>query len=168
MLRVIFDTNIYGLLIKEKDLYSIQKKICADKEFIIYGYKPIRKELRNTNKIKRQGKLKTRNLLLNLYDELTKGCYSKDSINIHNLAFKFYKLYRVYGGICNWNKSNINIDFMIVAYACFYKLYIIISNDAKTLLNKNAQKAYRQICLEENLRLPNFWTYSELKNKYDF
>ena len=51
MLRVIFDTNIYGFLLKEKDAEKIEKKIKDDKEFVVYGYSPIRKEIRDIPKV---------------------------------------------------------------------------------------------------------------------
>lgn len=35
MLRVIFDTNIYGLLVLEKEEPWIRKKIKKDKDFIV-------------------------------------------------------------------------------------------------------------------------------------
>ena len=47
MLRVIFDTNIYGELLKEKDVVDIEQAIMEDKEFLVYGYQPIRKEIRD-------------------------------------------------------------------------------------------------------------------------
>ena len=72
MLRVIFDTNIYGMLILEDKLDSVRKKISKDSNFVIYGFKPVRKELRETPKKEKLGRLSKRNLLLNLYDELTK------------------------------------------------------------------------------------------------
>ena len=84
MLRVIFDTNIYGKLIEEKKIEEVSNKIKNDKNFIVYGFKPIRKELRDTPKINKLGKLSRRNLLLSLYDDLTKGKYLKDSLEITN------------------------------------------------------------------------------------
>ena len=42
MLRVIFDTNIYGNLLEEKDAKEIEERIIKEKNFIVYGYKPIR------------------------------------------------------------------------------------------------------------------------------
>ncbi|MBI1969916.1 hypothetical protein HYS48_04445 [Candidatus Woesearchaeota archaeon] len=66
MLRVIFDTNIYGLLLKEKDAAEIEQRIVQDKEFIVYGYGPIRKELRDIPKVTKLSK-KTRHLLLNKF-----------------------------------------------------------------------------------------------------
>jgi hypothetical protein len=48
MLRVIFDTNVYGKLIEEDTFADIKDQIRDDKEFIVYGFKPVRKELRDT------------------------------------------------------------------------------------------------------------------------
>jgi len=45
MLKVIFDTNIYGFLLKEVDATEIERKISQDKEFVVYGYPLIRKEI---------------------------------------------------------------------------------------------------------------------------
>ena len=168
MLRVIFDTNVYGLLITEKKIASIRNRIISDKEFKICGFPLIRKELRDTPKEERLGKLSKRNLMLSLYDELTKGKYLQSSIKLNKLALKFYNAYRKNGGIRNWNKTNINVDFTIVACACYYGLDIVISDDKKTMLSKPAMKSYKHICLKENLRLPYFWTYNDLKKKYDF
>lgn len=168
MLRVIFDTNIYGLLIKEEEFDVVRQKIVKDKDFIVYGFKPIRKELRDTPKHEKLGKLKKRNLLLSLYDELTKGRYLKDSIQINRLALKFYNAYREFGGIRNWKDTNINVDFTIVACASFYKLDVVVSDDSKTLLSKPAIKSYKHITLKEGLWHPNFWKYSDLKVRYEF
>ncbi|MBU2589179.1 MAG: hypothetical protein KKA65_04205 [Nanoarchaeota archaeon] len=168
MLRVIFDTNIYGLLIEENNIEKINNSLSKDKEFIIYGFKPIRKELRQTSKTLKLGKIKQRNLLLCTYDELTKGKTLKFSREIYSLALNFYKKYREYGGIRNWKTTNIDVDFIIVACACYYKLDIVISNDTKTMLNPKSLKAYRAIALKEALRVPNFWKYNDLKRRYNF
>jgi hypothetical protein len=134
MLRVIFDTNIYGLLIMEKKISSISKKILSDSNFKICGFKPIRKELRDTPKKEKLGKLNKRNLMLSLYDEITKGKYLRSSIKLNKLALKFYNNYRKNGGIRNWSKTNIDIDFTIVACACYYGLDVVISDDKKQCL----------------------------------
>ena len=168
MLRVIFDTNIYGLLVEEKKIDIIGRKIADDKEFVIYGFKPIRKELRDTPKGEKLGKLKTRNLILILYDKLTGGKYLENSIEVDKVALKFYNAYREFGGIKNWDKSNINVDFTLVACASFYKLDIVISDDSKTLLSKPAMKAYKHICIKDGRWQPNFWKYSDLKLKFNF
>jgi len=168
MLRVIFDTNIYGLLIKEGKIEVIGKKIADDTDFIVYGFRPIRKELRDTPKDVKLERLSTRNLLLNLYDQLTKKKYLDELTEIDNLARNFYKVYREFGGIRNWDKTNINVDFTLVACASFYKLDVVVSDDAKTLLSEEAKKAYKDICVREGRWQPNFWKYSDLKTRYNF
>lgn len=166
MLRVIFDTNIYGLLIKEEKIERIRDELLKDSNFVICGFGLVRKELRDTPKNEKLGRLSKRNLLLGLYDELTKGKYLKDSIQINKLALKFYNAYREFDGIRNWNE--VNVDFTIVACASFYKLDVVVSDDSKTMLSKSATKAYKHITLKEGMWHPNFWKYSDLRIKYNF
>lgn len=168
MLRVIFDTNIYGKIVDEKDFESIATKIKTDDDFKVYGFDLIRKELRDTPKTEKLGKLSKRNLLLNLYDGITSGRYLKDSLQIHKIAMKFYNSYREFGGIRNWDKTKINIDFTIVACATFYKLDVVVSDDSKTMLSKPALKAFKHICVKEGFWHPNFWKYSDLRTRYGF
>ena len=168
MLRTLFDTNIYGRLIEEEKANEIRQKILEDKEFLVYGFSPIRKELRDTPKTEKLGMLSKRNLILSLYDELTEGRYLQDSIEINRLALKFYNSYKEFGGIKNWKKSNVDVDFTIVACASFYKLDVVVSDDQKTLLSKPAMKAYKHICVKEGRWQPNFWKYSDLKMKFNF
>ena len=61
MLRVILDTNIYGKLIEEKRVDEVIAKIKDDESFKIYGFQPIRKELRDIPKTSKLGKLNKRN-----------------------------------------------------------------------------------------------------------
>ncbi|MDI6737236.1 MAG: hypothetical protein QME12_01845 [Nanoarchaeota archaeon] len=131
MLRVIFDTNIYGRLIEEPKSSEIISKIRVDDEFKVYGFHPIRQELRDTPKNSKLGKIGKRNLLLGVYDTLTAGRYLHDSIQINRLALKFYNSYRQFGGIRNWNDTNIDVDFTIVACASFYKMDIVVSDDRR-------------------------------------
>ncbi|MBA3064577.1 hypothetical protein FP803_04020 [Candidatus Woesearchaeota archaeon] len=164
MLKVIFDTNIYGLLLKEKDADELGRKIIEDKEFIVYGYNPIRKEIRDIPKATKLSK-KTRILLLSLYDRITGDHFLEHSLKITNLARKYYDYYRNLGGIYGWDTS-IRIDFMKVACASFYGLDIIYSADNKTLLGKHALKSYKHINIKENLRTPNLLEYSDLLKKF--
>lgn len=168
MLRVIFDTNIYGLLVEEDNAEAIGETIANDKDFVIYGFKPIRKELRNTPRTLRLGKINQRKFLLEIYDKITKNRTLPDIQKIHMLALKFYKAYRKFGGIKNWGKSNISVDFTIIACACFYKLDIVVSDDCKTMLSRTARKAYKHIAIKESLWIPNFWNYSDLRKRYGF
>jgi len=85
MLRVLFDTNIYGNLLEEPDFEEIERKIKDEKEFIVYGFPLIRREIRNIPKDK-AGARKARILLLEMYDRITGGHFLKNSIEITNLA----------------------------------------------------------------------------------
>jgi len=85
MLRVIFDTNIYGLLVKEEDAAELEKRIIEEKEFIVYGYRPVREEIRAIPKVTRLSR-KTRMMLLSLYDRVTGKHFLESSIQITNLA----------------------------------------------------------------------------------
>ena len=164
MLRVIFDTNVYGRLSVEKDADKLERKIAEDKEFIVYSYRPIRQEIRDIPKITKLSK-KTRIRLLNLYDRITGNHFLEHSIKITKLAKKYYDYYRKLGGIYGWDTS-IRIDFMIVACSSSNGLDVVYSADNKTLMNKSAIKAYHHINLKENLRTPDFLKYEDLLKKF--
>ena len=164
MLRVLFDTNIYGLLIDEPDAGEIQRKIRQEKDFIVYGYAPIRKEIRDIPKITKLSR-KARIQLLNIYDRIVGKHILEHSLKITYLAKKYFSQYRNLGGTYGWDTS-IRVDFMIVACASYYGLDIVYSADKKTLLGKKAKKAYQHINIHENLRTPYFLEYSDLMHKF--
>lgn len=165
MLRVIFDTNVYGLLILE-DTESIKAKILGDKEFIVYGAKIIRDELRDTPKGVKLRNASIRNMMLELYDGITQGRRLESSREIELLAFGFYIEYRKVGGIKPWHA--ISEDFRIVANACMHGMDIIVSEDYRTMTSTRALDAYKTIALKRNLRIPNFLEYKYIKNRYGF
>ena len=160
MLRVIFDTNIYGDLALENDSKELGSKIRNSKDFVVYGYTAVRKELRNISKESKKSR-KVRLALLQLYDTITEGHFLENSLKITHLARQYYDTYRNYGGIYNW-ETNIRIDFMIVACASIHGLDIVYSSDSKTLISKPALKAYKHVNLKECYRRPDFFTYEEL------
>lgn len=164
MLRVVFDTNIYGNLLEEKDVVEIEEKIIQEKEFIVYGYEEIRRELRNVPQGSKLSK-KARILLLTMYDKVTEGHFLQNSINITELAKKYFDCYKNFGGVYGWD-TNIRIDFMIIACASFHGLDIVYSADNKTMLNKKALKSYEHINMKENLRTPSFLKYEDLLKKF--
>ena len=164
MLKVIFDTNIYGYLLTEKDSVEIEARIIKEKEFIVYNFPLIRKEIRNIPKVTKASK-RTRNILITIYDRITGGHYLKNSIKIHNLAKKYFDHYRNLGGTYGWD-TNIRIDFMIVACASFNAIDVVYSDDQKTMRGKVALKAYHHINIKENLRVPYFLKYEDLLKKF--
>lgn len=164
MLRVIFDTNIYGWLLLERDKAIIEEKMRADKDLIIYGYRLVRWELRNTSTATPYGR-KKRIELLKSYDNLTNGHQLQHAEKIAVLAKQYYDHYRACGGICPWD-SNIKIDFMIAACASIHALDIVYSADERTLLHKHAMQAYQDVNKEEGLKNPAFMHYKTLIRKY--
>ena len=117
MLKVLFDTNIYGSLAEEQDREEIEKRIKEEKDFIVYNFPLIRTEIRSIPKITKASR-KARILLLNMYDRITEGHFFKNSINITNLAKMYFNHYRNLGGTYGW-ETNIRIDFMLVACGRF-------------------------------------------------
>ena len=164
MLRVLFDTNIYGNLVEEPDRENIEEGIKAEKEFVVYNFTPIRKEIRNIPQTTKASK-KARILLLEMYDRITSGHFLKDSVRISNLARRYYDYYRDLGGIYGWD-TNIRVDFMIIAGASFHGLDIVYSNDQRTMLGEMALKAYQHVNINENLRTPGFLKYNDLLQKF--
>ena len=164
MLKVLFDTNIYGSLAEEQDREEIEKRIKEEKDFIVYNFPLIRTEIRSIPKITKASR-KARILLLNMYDRITEGHFLKNSINITNLAKMYFDHYRNLGGTYGW-ETNIRIDFMVVACASFNGLDIVYSGDQRTMLGKEALKAYKHINIKENLRSPYFLKYEDLLNKF--
>ena len=164
MLRVVFDTNIYGNLLEEPDAENIEKNIREEKDFVVYNFTLIRKEIRNIPKVTDASR-KARLSLLEMYDRITGGHYLRNSIEITLLAKKYFDNYRNIGGTYGWD-TNIRVDFMIVACASFYGLDIVYSDDQRTMLGKDAMKAYQHININERLRTPNFLKYADLLKQF--
>lgn len=97
MLRVLFDTNIYGNLLEEPDNAEIEQKIRQEKDFVVYNFPLIRKEIRSIPKETKTSR-RARILLLEMYDRITGWHFLKDSIEITALAKKYYDHYRNLGG----------------------------------------------------------------------
>lgn len=158
MLRVIFDTNVYGHLAVESDSFQLEKKLLESRLFLIYGYRPIRKELRNlplqTIKSKR-----FRMLLLNLYDRITKQQSLDDVPAIRNLANLYFEHYKGLGGCY---PQVMRLDFLIVACASHYALDIVCSNDRRTLMSSKALQSYYAVNTLIGKRTPRFLKYEEL------
>jgi len=163
--RVIFDTNVYGALINENNYLIIKTRLLNDKSFIIYGFGPIRKELRYIPKSIKFGNKNTRLFLFNIYDNLTKGRELNNTKEVEDLTKKIYLFYKENGGIRNW--KIIRNDFLIVACALINNLDIIVTNDKRTMLNDKAIKAYKKVVEEENLRYPLFCNLNKIKIRFN-
>lgn len=160
MKRAIFDTNVYGLIINESNPDEIRQRITARRDLIVYGYQPIRKELRDvpkTTKISRKIRVK----LLSMYDWIVMGHVLQNSDAINRIAEAYYKQYRKNGGIHGWD-TGIGVDFTIVACGSMNCLDVIYSEDNKTMRCDAAMKSYEHVNSREGLKTPNFLKYSDL------
>lgn len=162
MKRIILDTSVYGELIKDADIADKLVKLVPAK-YVIYGTKFIRDELRDTSKAARvEGKSK-RNLLLRIYDTLVKkDHHDLDPTPIIDvIASEFYRQYRKNGG--SKSLKEMITDLRIVAVGAFYSLDIVVSNDEKSMLSDAAIAAYKEVCAEFSLEVPDFLTYRRFK-----
>ena len=155
-LRVVFDTNIYGLIAEEAtpELFS---KIEASENIIIYGLNIVRKELRDTPKTVLKNGRNFRNLLLTYYDKLTDGHDLHTTKFAEALAKEYLNSYS--GGISKRKLAN---DFLIVACATLNTLDILVSDDNHSMFSKNAIEAYRKVNGQNGLKLPSFYSLKQL------
>ncbi len=162
MLRLIFDTNIFSFIAKDRDFNKIVEKIKSEKDIKVYGYKVIKDEIKDIPKSRIYENHKLRTFLINLYFDLIKEQYP-ESQNIKNLAEIYYKEFKKLGGKRSF--SDLKTDFEIVACASIHKLDLIISEDEKTLKGSIAIKVYRDVNLRNLLKTPDFYSYNDLKKK---
>lgn len=163
MKRVILDTNIYELILKELDRDTVWK-LSGKSAMLIYGSDIIRKELRNIpkgsftlvgNKIRN-----LRSALTSLYDILVAKTYTPDK-KTKELAEKYFISYVSLGG--RKKKEELLNDFLIVATATLKELDIIISEDRRTMADSLSLRAYRLVNVIERKRTPNFICFDEFR-----
>src|SRR3989338_7858421 len=98
MKRLIFDTNIYGFIAKDIERELIVNSILANRQFIVYGNKLIRDELRDIpKKIRYEGK-NVRVDILSLYDKIIRGHILAVADLHYEMAKNYYKAYKELGG----------------------------------------------------------------------
>lgn len=160
-----FDTSVYGKLVKEKDALERISEKAKNHEFIIYGSQIIRKELRATPRTTVYGLKKLRILLLNLYDNLV----LKDNQNlefnklVEVLSKDYFMDYKKNKGSLS-NEAVIN-DFIIVATAAIYHLDVIVSDDERTMLSEKSVTSYKSVNKQYGLKDPKFKKYSQFKKE---
>ncbi len=165
MRRVLFDTNIYGRIVENKDLRFVAKtsegliKICGsvivNKELRGYEGKAVLEFEGKTRKLK--------SLLFEAYYELVKDHIYPVDANVERLAEGYFVAYKKFGG--KKERSQIFNDFLIVATASLHRLEIIYSDDSKTMKSLEAKDAYELVNSMNDLAPPNFKSYEELKKE---
>jgi len=161
MKRILFDTNIYGLIVVDKERNAIREEL-SKKKFIVYGNSIIKNELRKTPRIFVDG-INLRNDLVRLYREIIKNHDLAIKKRDIELAESYYKAYQELGGITSRTKL-IN-DLTIVASATNSLLDIVVSEDNKTMLNEISLKSYRLVNDIWKKPLPRFIVYEEFKKQ---
>ncbi|HLC37131.1 MAG TPA: hypothetical protein VJK05_06025 [archaeon] len=149
-LRFIFDTNVYSKVFEEKNVLSFIDFIEKNKsEFIVYGCRIIRKELRGIGKSTIIEGLKLRNSTLTLYDSIVDGHNLEVTFLAEQLAKKYYD---ELNGVKPFKK--LENDLTIVALASLSNLDLIVSEDNKTLASKNFVKVYSKVNEENSISVP--------------
>ena len=167
MRRLLLDTNIYGLIVENQERQQFESLVEKTK-VTIYGCSIIRKELRNTPKkekiLTEQGIQKVRLLILSLYDTIIKNHEINITDKTIQLANKYLKQFSEITG--KTVLDHLKNDFILVACASLNNLDVVVSEDHKTLLSKEAITAYRTVNTSEDLPLPFLITYEELKTLF--
>ncbi len=154
-LRLVFDTNIYGLIIDENE--ELLLKAQTTSKVIIYGFDVIRKELRNTPTNLKQENKNYRGLLLAGYDNIVKNHSYVLTPIMETLAREYLEEYD--GGI---SKDKMWNDFLIVACSSIHTLDIIVSEDNHSMRSSPAVRAYKKVNEKNQLREPVFYSIKEL------
>jgi predicted nucleic acid-binding protein len=162
--RVMLDTNVYEHVLRrfsEAELRSLFEQ----ELMVFYGNAIVRKELRGIPaklKIAVDRWLRSlRIVLLNLYDALNGAHVYGINPEMELLAEKYFVAYRMAGGIKS--KSEILSDFIIVACATSKNLGVVVSEDAKTMLSREALSAYQLVNGLDAKRTPDFIGFKEFK-----
>ncbi len=156
-LRVLLDTNVYGVL-AESASPELLEKIGSSEKITVYGFSVVRKELREMPKTMKLAGKSFRGVLLNYYDSLAGKHDLPLTRLIEVLAQEYFSAYS--GGI---PKRKLENDFLIVACASIHGLDVLVSNDEHSMFSKNALTAFEKINSENGLRTPKFFSLEQLK-----
>ncbi len=157
-LRVLLDTNVYGLIVKEESPLGFVSLV-KNRPVVVCGSTVIRQELRDISKKAMFGKSKLRSVLLGAYDSLVgeKRNYSSTEI-VKTIALECSNYYR---GSFSWKE--LENDFLIVATASLHTIDIVVSNDEKTMTSSNALAAYRAVNEKFELQTPRFRKFGDFQ-----
>ncbi|MBI4451344.1 hypothetical protein HY642_05190 [Candidatus Woesearchaeota archaeon] len=161
MKRMLFDTNIYGRIVGEKEEEKVKELLDKNHNIIIYGFDVVRKELRALSQEVISGRKRIRLVLLGLYDRLVKSHVYQTTSPMRQLVEDYYKTYKELGGKRS-EKEMLN-DFLIVACASLHELDVVVSEDNKTMLSVEALKAYKIVNNLRKYKTPVFLGYGDFK-----
>lgn len=157
-LRVLFDTNVYGLIVQNADSRQFVY-LLKNRPVLVCGSTVVRKELRDISKKAVVGRSKLRSVALGVYDALVvdKRNYSVTEI-VKTTALEYNEHYK---GSFSWKE--LEDDFLIVAIASIHNIDIVVSNDERTMTSKDALNAYREVNENFELRTPRFRKFEDFQ-----
>lgn len=162
MNHLLLDTNIYGLLITDKDFHDLHSKLEAfkqTKQLLVYGLDVIRGELKASPRQKIGG-INLQATLLRAYSSFTIKEYTLED-RFQEVADEYYRAYTQLGG--NLPKNELNTDFLIVACASWKCINVVVSEDNATMLSELSINAYKKVNQQKNLHFPEFIGYQKFK-----
>jgi len=156
-IRVMLDTNIYGLIANEADPETLVEAI-ANSNVLVCGSKVVRNELRKIPNLKNEKARKLRSDVLKYYNVLVKGKrdYQVNRL-IQELAEEYRKSYAKSGS------EGLKNDFLIVATASIHQVKIVCSDDEKTMKSAEARKSYSEANSKFEIPKPEFISLKEFK-----
>ena len=160
MKRVIFDTNIYGLIAVDQDRINIVNAVLKS-NFVVYGTKLNRDELRAVPKKLILGRKNLRVDLLTLFDGMVGRHLYAITKEMEEIADNYYQAYVEFGG--SKSKEELVNDFIIIACASLHDLDLVISDDKKSMLSENALKSYKIVNSIIKKKTPDFIDYLKFK-----
>jgi len=180
--RIIFDTSVYGRLIEDLELANkIGEKI--PNEYVIYGNKTIRNELRDTPNDLRLWDKSIRILLLKIYDSFVRKEHHDLGCNklVGTLSEDYFEAYKKESGsLSNQEMKN---DLIIIATATIYQLDIVVSDDERSMFSNMSEmqgisehdqkssifdeaiRAYEKVNKEYGMKNPVFKKYTAFKEE---
>jgi hypothetical protein len=163
MRRLLLDTNVYGLLAADNELFRVREAYNQKKrDYPIYGCSLIRNELRATPKGRLHLGRNLRVAMLSLYDELVGNHHLAVELNkLRTIAEKYHEIYKKLGG--NKPKRSLLTDYMIVALGAVQGMDVIVSHDHATMLAEWSLRSYELVNTVLELKNPQFLDYIEFK-----
>lgn len=128
-------------MVVDKNLPNLRENYQKKKDFIVYGFSLIRKELRATSKTKLYNGMNLLVALLSLYDEFVRDkTLTVEEMELRKIAEAYYMAYRKIGG--NYPEEELMADYLIVACAALKGMDLVVSNDHATMLSDYSLTAY--------------------------
>lgn len=154
--KYLFDTNVYGKIIKDRKENEFQEFVKKNRDMAVYGSRVIRNELREIPKEYTIHERNVRMLALNLYDALIDMHKNYELTEvIEYLANQYFRKLKA-NFLTNYPEQKLKNDLLIVATASIHQLDIVVSEDMKTLANPQFIEMYGEVNRKNQLKSPAF------------